>query len=204
MHVIKTGLDYSDLQGHIRSKRKAGLREIIIAMIGALVVAMGIAGSISSGDFDKSWLGLAVFAAAAMIAVLVSYSVRPTVELDSGLAAFAAHNGFSFSPDLADAGPENGTLFSHSYDRKYCNVVAGRFHDLPYRLFEYRYKHDSKYEDKASILEFTLPRKLPNIVIDSLMFSVGGTVLDGADFAASQRRVTLVSTLVCTSPGTMK
>ena len=86
---------------------------------------------------------------------------------------FAVINNLNFlevdNPDSA-----KGSLFKHGHSKKLKNIVSGQLDDLPFRFFEYYYTKgygkDSRTYD-STVLEITLPRNLPNMVIDSLVES---------------------------------
>ncbi len=87
------------------------------------------------------------------------------------LRKFAVINGFIYKGyGSKDWGP--GTLFTHGHDKHMKYVVGGTFYNLPFQLYEYEYTQGSgNYERDydATVFVLKLPRRLPHMVIDSLV-----------------------------------
>lgn len=103
---------------------------------------------------------------------------------------FATTNGFAYSESMT-AGGRPGTLFLHGHSQSLSRYLHGTYDALPFGLFNYQYsvgsgKHRRTYD--ALVMEFTLPRKLPHMIIDSLVEEGNG---QGStlpiDFDKSQR-----------------
>ncbi|MES2971896.1 MAG: hypothetical protein V4702_06265 [Patescibacteria group bacterium] len=99
------------------------------------------------------------------------------------LEAFALENSFTYTSAFAnDFKTDPGTLFTHGHSKKASHIFAGDFAGYPFTLFRYDYATSSGKSRRsydAEVMELTLPRVLPHMVIDSLMKgdSFGGSVL---------------------------
>lgn len=89
------------------------------------------------------------------------------------LKAFVLANSFEYQISLIpDEQQTSGTLFTQGESKVAKDVVSGKIGNLPFCFFRYNYVVGSgksrTYYD-AQVMEITLPRKLPHMVIDSLV-----------------------------------
>lgn len=83
---------------------------------------------------------------------------------------FASMNNFGYVfEDSTQRSP--GSIFNYGISRKAHHIITGIFRDLPFAFYKYSYvirrdRSASKYD--LQIIELTLPRKVPHMVIDSL------------------------------------
>lgn len=86
---------------------------------------------------------------------------------------FAMDNGFNYTPTFSDDfKTEPGTLFVHGQSKKAAHIITGEFVGFPFTLFRYEYATGSgrsRRDFDAEVMEITLPRVLPHMVIDSLV-----------------------------------
>lgn len=90
------------------------------------------------------------------------------------LQSFAAANGFSYIPTL-EVKNEPGSLLNIGDSREAHYIINGTLGDLPFATYEYRYVVGSgkrRNDYRAMIFEITLPRVLPQFVIDSELENV--------------------------------
>jgi hypothetical protein len=87
------------------------------------------------------------------------------------LEQFASSNGLTYA-ERQIVGKWPGTIFSIGNARSATNVIQGQFLDLPFATYKYSYitgsQKNTKYFD-LQVVEFTLPRSIPQFVIDSLV-----------------------------------
>lgn len=108
----------------------------------------------------------------------------------SSLLGFLQANGFSSSQSTV-VEERRGTLFLRGHSKHISTQIGGQLQDLPFQLFNYTYtvgsgKHRTVYD--AAVMELTLPRKLPHMVIDSLVeMDQGGQSTLPINFDQSQR-----------------
>ncbi|MCA9342667.1 hypothetical protein KC950_01480 [Candidatus Saccharibacteria bacterium] len=90
------------------------------------------------------------------------------------LKNFAKINNFSYIMGKDQNDSKRGTIFSHGRHKTSWNIIAGDYNNLSFELYSYNYTTGSGESSKVNyvqIFEITLPRKLPHIVIDSLIES---------------------------------
>lgn len=106
------------------------------------------------------------------------------------LKNFAVINGYEYGKD-ASGEFRPGSIFLYGRPSNVQNVVKGNIRGFPFEHFTYKYVSDvfrDRREFDAFIIEVTLPRTLPHLVIDSLV--EGGHFLTSTlpiDFDTSQR-----------------
>lgn len=110
------------------------------------------------------------------------------------LEQFATANSFAYEQPSFGLGPRAGTLFEHGHSQKEANRLAGTYQGLPFELFNYNYtvgsgKNQRQYH--TQVMEFTLPRNLPHMVIDSLVEQVSGNRSTLPITFDSSQRITL-------------
>lgn len=142
----------------------------IVASLLVLVMVLAI--------ISTRLLALATLPALAMAVFIGIWSEAKLKEKEAAaLKRFATRNGFTFARYPGPIwGP--GSLFLHGRSKSMSNMVAGTLHGLPFRMYEYRYDSGGSKNRRAfeaTVLDITLPRKLPHMVIDSLIES--GTLL---------------------------
>ena len=181
----KTDIDFRPLEGY----RYVGTDFLSIAIISAML-AIGLM-------FMLAMLGaplvvfLLLWAATGGVFVYV-YRKQKAIQQKNTAAfiSFAQANGFRLnqSTELADC---HGTIFLRGHSKRITTQIGGQLQDLPFRLFNYTYtvgsgKHRTVYD--AAVMELTLPRKLPHMVIDSLVeMDQGGQSTLPINFDQSQR-----------------
>src|SRR5687767_10750577 len=103
--------------------------------------------------------------------VFISYFSKVRGVRKRILQQFAADNKLAFTPTI-DVTAQSGTMFQHGSLREGKNSMEGEYNDLPFQLFDYEYSTGSGKNRRThylTVLSFTLPRKLPHMVIDSLV-----------------------------------
>ena len=123
-------------------------------------------------EFLRNWL---------LVGVLIGYVVyefkRYTAQTtinNQSQSDFATQNGFSYTSKLKTI-PTDGTLFDHGHTKKLLHVISGSYNDMPFRAYSYHYETGSgksRTSHDAMIFEYTLPRVLPQFVIDSQLENV--------------------------------
>jgi hypothetical protein len=102
------------------------------------------------------------------------------VHNQSVLEAFAIKNSFTYLPTMGhDFNTDPGTLFTHGDAKKAGNIISGEFAGFPFTLFRYDYATGSGKSRRAydaEVMEITLPRVLPHMVIDSLVEDGNGSM----------------------------
>lgn len=128
----------------------------------------------------NDWISFVAFFVVVFIFLAVVIMVVHTSSNNKAINAgvrqrFALANGLLYENDL----PEGivglpGTLFTHgnSGSHSVSHVFIGGLQGFPFTLFDYYYetgsgKHRRDYD--ATVMEITLPRMLPHMVIDSLV-----------------------------------
>lgn len=117
------------------------------------------------------------------IAGLVYYFIRRTsdtnkVNSDASMQ-FAQVNHFAFSEsiDTTTINSKFGTVFQHGHSKNIRKQFSGEFVSLPFSLFNYAYSEShgkSRQDYDLLVLELTLPRTMPHMIIDSLVETGNG------------------------------
>ncbi|MBC7708259.1 hypothetical protein H7Y63_03480 [Polaromonas sp.] len=88
------------------------------------------------------------------------------------LAQFASANNFKYVSRKDLKGFRSGTLFEHGHSKRFRNIMSGTYQELPFELSNYEYMVGNGNDQQlylARVMEFTLPRSMPHMVIDSLI-----------------------------------
>lgn len=116
-----------------------------------------------------------------VIIALIRFSLNRARQIeinDKAVNEFVSENGLKYEAslgDITDSMP--GSLFKIGESKQVKQVIYGNLWGYKVYLFTYEYavrsgKSNRKYD--ATIVEITLPRKLPHMVIDSLVESGNG------------------------------
>lgn len=94
---------------------------------------------------------------------------QAVLEFDAKMTQFATTNNFAYLGGSGVAvGP--GTLFTIGSEQSSRGTFAGQVHSLPFQLYAYQYvtgSGKSRTTHDAMVMQITLPRVLPQFVIDS-------------------------------------
>lgn len=128
------------------------------------------------------------------IACLYDYNAwkRRLQAFEDSLGLFAATSGLEYYPRSgALSGHHSGSLFAHGHSRRSEREFRGVFRNLPFSFFNYYYETGSgksQVSHDVAVMEITLPRRLPHMVIDCLAETEASnrSVLP-IEFDASQR-----------------
>lgn len=110
--------------------------------------------------------------AAATVAIMKNNAIKRRNE--DALRAFAAANGMSYLAGSKEIDTV-GSLFGIGDTRSRGHILAGSLEGLPFMSYEYFYYTGSgknRTQHDAMVVEFTLPRVLPQFVIDSQLEDV--------------------------------
>lgn len=175
---MQSNLDFSSLQ-QLKSNGLSLKNVIILFWVCAF---FGLA--ILDGQRVETMVilpGLVVFFVL-FIGLLLWQSQERLKKTTTALTLFAQRNNFTHSvSDSNTALP--GSLFQEGHTQKINNVIAGSLGAFPFRSFEYRYNTGSGKSETthdAMVFEVSLPRVLPQFVIDSQLESVLPITFDHA------------------------
>lgn len=108
-----------------------------------------------------------------LVLALVRYN-RVHKQNKAALTAFAAQNNMAYQPKNGDI-DTSGALFSEGHSRRVIDELSGIINELPFRSYAYYYTTGSGKNQQthdAMVMEITLPRVVPQFVIDSQIESV--------------------------------
>lgn len=117
--------------------------------------------------------------------VLVIYGIKKWNDTNAAnnraMSDFAAVNNMAYEAN--DIGRVNayGSLFDQGHSKSTTRVLSGMLSGLPFRCFEYCYETGSGKNRRtydAMVMEITLPRVLPQFVIDSQLEDVMPVAFD--------------------------
>lgn len=140
----------------------------------ALVFFFGILAMLFVPVFGTTGVGFPLVSIALLTAVIaLSIFVKfRAIERhnENVLRAFAADNGLLYLPASKEIEEDVGTLFGVGHSKYKNNIFSGTLENLPFSSYEYYYttgggKHRKTHD--AMVVEVTLPRILPQFVIDS-------------------------------------
>lgn len=148
-------------------------------------------------SFAAAAFGLPMYLQPIIWSVFIVYAasqIKRAKEIKStsndAMLQFAVANNFGLNIAVQVEG-RPGSLFTHGNNKRIFNQFTGKFQDIPFQLFNYSYivgsgRNRRRYD--CSVMELQLKRKLPHMVIDSLVEkgSFGSSTLP-IDFDASQK-----------------
>lgn len=153
---------------------KSGLTSLVILILmGLLFLIFVPMMSANSGATGGSLVApVASLIICALLVIVVVFFVR-LHELkknnEQSLQAFATQNNFQYTPIVKD--PQlSGSLFSVGDTRRAVNIISGALNGYGFRTYEYYYETGSgkrRATHDAMVFEITLPRVVPQFVIDS-------------------------------------
>lgn len=163
-----TSIDYSELE---KIKSGINISAPVLVVFVAIVLAV-ITLSINSDDIFVLSTLLVPFGVVGLLIYALFKSMANNKERQRLLGLFASANSFTYLPDGDFDWVRPGTLFEHGHSKNFNDVVQGNYYGLPFELFNYQYtvgsgKNQTTYD--ARVMEFTLPRSMPHMVIDSLV-----------------------------------
>ncbi len=121
----------------------------------------------------KSFLSLVILVAASIFLIRTALNNGKIQKNNEAiLSAFAGQNGFEYRMSAVDIDNLSGTLFTHGHSKHYDKPFTGSVDGFPFTLFDYKYATGSGKSRRiynATVMELSLPRTLPHMVIDSLV-----------------------------------
>lgn len=134
--------------------------------------------------FGQIFAGFSTLMTVGIFLFVISYffiqSSRVNKKNAATITAFAQHNNFSYKAiDITSSRP--GTLFDEGHSKKATDIVSGVIGDYPFSNFSYVYTTGSGKNattHDAMVFEVTLPRIMPQFVIDSQLEHVVPIVFD--------------------------
>lgn len=180
-----TNLDFSPLPKG-RPKRLYGVMTLVPVALGGgflapyLLPQSPIVGYVALASY--LYLGFATWK--------ITQLVQAWNERKLQLQRFAEVNNLVYFP-LVPTESRPGSIFTHGHSRRFGGALGGKLSGFSFLFYPYSYvvgsgKHQRKYD--AMVMEITLPRILPHLVIDSLV--EGGNGLESTlpiTFDKSQR-----------------
>lgn len=169
-------LDYSALE-NMPKKKIFGLLSIIGWVIFGTIVGLA---------FTYEGLYPIVFVTIIGVIALSLYerwSWRKTQrQVVATYALFARANTWQYVPRREIHNKESGSIFLFGHSKKVEHIISGKFMGCDFSTFSYQYtvgSGRSRQDFKVQVVELTLPRVLPHMVIDSLVDHGGysGSVL---------------------------
>lgn len=154
--------------------------------IGATMASIGLfAGFVFVTLSARSalWLIVAFVMLAGLVAAVVYIVLqwrKTEIHNEDLMHDFALKNNMAYEPKFAGMN-QFGTLFDQGHSKKTTRVLSGLIADLPFHCFEYYYETGSGKSRRsydAMVMEVTLPRVLPQFVIDSQLEDVMPIVFD--------------------------
>lgn len=136
---------------------------------------------LDNAGIESAWLLPSLVACAVFgVGTLIIRSQKQQQAMRDALKDFASTNKLTYmEQDSRITLP--GSLFQEGHTRKIEHVVSGAFLGFPFRSYEYRYNTGSGKSETthdAMVLEVSLPRVLPQFVIDSQLEMVIPLVFD--------------------------
>lgn len=171
MQKQQTDIDFSPLQTYRRSSWEALAVPKYVPIAGAslttlcLLIALGM----------QQWL-TAILLTISYGVWLALWQIRAHQEANTQrMLQFAAAN-----PQLTYVASEGyttgeGTLFTQGHSKLLRNIIGGNFQGFPFRTYQYDYSTGSgknRHNYQHMVMEITLPRVLPHLVIDSQLEDV--------------------------------
>lgn len=170
VHKNQHTLDYSELT----INKRGGIQGVSSLEIVAWLVASAVIMCVIAIEVSVNAMLITLFVITApTIWWAIGKEVDFETKKENALERFAKSNGFSYQ-SFGDLKPHNqpGSIFARGSHKKQDNVVSGTLQGLPFEFYNYSYESGGQktrlYYD-LTIMEFTLPRKLPHLVIDSLI-----------------------------------
>lgn len=168
--LVTTSINYSPLNG-LSNRDLWGPRDPTASIIiGILVLAMiGIA-------LQSRAIILVFIVYISAIAYFLYKADRAAKKSKSLLYEFAETNNWMFTPTGKPVS-NAGSLFTVGHSQNTLNIIDGNLQENPFSLYTYTYATGSGKSRKdfdLQVFELTLPRKLPHMIIDSLVESGNG------------------------------
>ncbi len=177
------------------AKLKQTVFTITVLMVLLIAAIIGIAVVLGSEHTTNTWGQSIVIG---ILGVFVFWGLVAQILLEAKntkvLEEFAHNNGFTFGSYKSTSSEHNiGSIFQHGHNTRIENCITGKLPgaDLPFNLYTYYYSIGSgrtEMEYDLQIMELELPRKLPQMVIDSTIEVGNGNMSTlPIDFDASQK-----------------
>jgi hypothetical protein len=163
-------IDFSPLNTYKSSPNFGGWK--LFPIIGIAMFCIGL--TLKIDEATGNTITLMILLSTLLIGVYVGVELLKQRRVNTAaLQAFANRNGLTYTPKRKPV-DEPGTLFTHGHSKQLHDVLAGTLQTLPYQFSKYTYTTGSgknRRTHDAMVMELTLPRVLPHIVIDSVIES---------------------------------
>lgn len=186
--VEKNYLDFT----HLTGMKSFGVSSSSLALMSVLVLVPFLASLIVPGSIGAIFGFVVLLVLAGIAGTLYINYQQLSKHNEQLMLAFVSANNLQYFPGLSVANENKpGSLFTHGHSKKMSKVIQGSLDALPFSLFKYDYtvgSGKSRRDYDAEVMEITLPRKLPHMVIDSLLENGnGGFSTLPITFSQSQR-----------------
>ena len=162
---MQSSINFSALETYKGSALKI---KHILPIVALILLAFIFAGT---GIFGSYILIVFLFLGGSLIFYSYNFSKSQKKERQAILSAFAQQNNFHYVVE-SNHGFGPGTLFTHGHSREAADIISGEIDGLPFSFFQYDYvtgSGKSRRSYDATVMEIILPRKLPHMVIDSVV-----------------------------------
>lgn len=169
---MQQNIDYSPLNS---IKQQVVHPSYIMAGIGLFIIFILVATS----DYKFLLFPLAVVGIALTLRGIKNWK-KLGASNAAAMESFASTNGMHYQPTLVSE-HTCGTLFDQGHSKKSTRALSGQIAGLPFQCFEYYYETGSGKSRRtydAMVVEITLPRVLPQFVIDSQIENVMPIIFD--------------------------
>ncbi len=180
----QSNIDYSPL-------KELNINKSDNILVMAIILIVSVFGIIVVGAFAQLNLSvLAIIGFLAVVGLAIYQSYQQAKKNKQILINFAQANNWQYTDHaLAVNGP--GTVFSIGHSKVARYIISGSSHELPFSTYAFSYTVGSGKNQRSydlQVFELTLPRKLPHMVIDSLVESGNGSSSTlPIEFAESQK-----------------
>lgn len=177
----QTKIDYRALDNLKSSFEEISAKLFGFGLLAFVLIAMVLIGLNQSGflSIDEAvgigtmFYVIFMFIVVVIVMFVSILSFQNRKHNTEALTSFANANRWQYSEKLEfDGGYKAGSLFQHGHSKSLNCKIDGKLLGLPFALFTYKYstgsgKNESDYE--SQVMELKLPRKLPHMIIDSLV-----------------------------------
>jgi hypothetical protein len=148
-------------------------------VFGVLAFAtLGIAFWFASSEVNLVLKIILLFIGFLVLIYLIIIKLKQAKKWNNIMQEFASRNSFHFNPGVQKIS-RSGSFFKVHDDGVSNTHINGFFGGLPFSMFAYHYSVRRPFSNRSEtesvfVMELTLPRVLPHMVIDSLVESEGG------------------------------